>query len=218
MPALNFEVTGVRALEPAAVPTLGFQVLVRSEDRAPVRSATLNVQLRIAAPRRAYGAAERERLVELFGLPEQWGRSLRSLHWTSVTANLGPFVGETSVEVPVTCTYDLEVTATRYFESLEGGEVPLELLFAGSVFYVDERGTLQVEPIAWDREAECRLPVAVWRTTIDRHFPDGGWLRLDRGSLERLRAYRASHALLSWEETVDSLLAEAGATPEAVES
>jgi hypothetical protein len=216
MPELSFEVTGVRALEPAAVPTLGFGILVRSADRVPVRSAALNIQLRIAAARRGYDREARERLVELFGLPEQWGRSLRSLHWTNVTANVGPFSAETAIEVPVTCTYDLEVTAARYFEALDDGEVPLELLFGGSVFYADEGGALQVEPIAWDREAEWRLPLAVWREAIDRHFPGSGWLRLGRDSLERLHAYRAQRALLSWEETVDSLLAAAGETREVV--
>lgn len=215
MPELSFEVTGARALEPAAVPTLCFQVLVRSGGPTPVRSAALNVQLRIAATRRGYDPAARQRLAELFGNAEQWGRSLRSLHWANLTVNLGPFSGEASIELPVACTYDLEVTATRYFAALQDGEVPVELLFGGSVFYLDEHGALQVEPIPWDREAEWRLPVAVWREAIDRHFPDSGWLRLGRDSLDRLHAYRARHALLSWEETVDSLLADqAGGGPE----
>jgi hypothetical protein len=34
--------------------------------------------------------------------------------------------------MPVTCTYDLEVVAAKYFYALEDGEVPLEFLFSGT--------------------------------------------------------------------------------------
>jgi len=208
-PELTFAVEGVRPLDHAAVPTLNFAIRVDAGG-AEVRSLALNVQLRIAATRRRYDDRARERLLELFGPAEQWGRSLRSLHWTNVAINVGPFSGSTVVELPVTCTYDLDVTATRYFDALEDGEVPLELLFSGSLFYARPRGTLGVAPIAWDREAELRLPVAVWREAIDRHFPDSGWLRLGRDSLHRLHAFKARRALLTWDEAVDSLLAAAG--------
>jgi len=207
-PALSFSVEGAGVLDHAAVPTLRFAVRIDGAGGPPVRSASLNVQLRIAATRRRYGEAEEERLMELFGRPEQWGRSLRSLHWTNLAVQVGPFTGQTVVELPVTCTYDLEVTASRYFDALGDGDVPLEFLFGGTVFYGGLDGRLQVSPIAWSEEAEFRLPVAVWREMMDRHFPDSAWLRLRRDAFGRLHAYRSRNALLSWEETIESLLRE----------
>ena len=209
-PELTFAVEDAGAMAHAAVPTLRFAVRVESASAARIRSVALNVQLRIAATRRHYDARAEERLLELFGQPEQWARSLRSLHWMNVHLHVGPFEGATVVDLEVPCTYDLEVTASRYFQALEDGEVPLEFLFGGTVFYAGQDGALQVAPIAWDREAEFRLPVAAWREAMDRHFPGAAWLRLGRESFERLHAYRAREALLTWEDAVDSLLRAAG--------
>jgi len=211
-PELAFAVEDVRPLEHSAVPTLAFAIRLEAADGVAVRSVALNVQLRIAATRRRYDDREREALLEIFGPSDLWGRSLRSLHWCNVAINVGAFTGTTVVELPVTCTYDLDIAATRYFDALGGGEVPIELLFSGSVFYAAPAGGLGVAPIGWDREAEWRLPAAVWRAAIERHYPDSGWLRLDRDSLDRLHHFRARRALMSWSETVDALLTAAGAT------
>lgn len=205
-PQLAFAIEDGGVLEYAAVPTLRFGL--RVESSAPVRSLALNVQVRIAATRRPYSEEERDGLVELFGGPGDWGRNLRSLHWTNLAVQVGPFTDTTLVELPITCTYDLEVTASRYFRGLADGEVPLEFLFGGTVFFAGGDGRLQVRPISWNQEAEFRLPVSAWREMIDRHFPGHAWLRLERAAFDRLYAYRARNTLLSWEETVDSLLAE----------
>lgn len=208
-PVLSFAVRDGGVLSPAAVPTLRFALEIEVGDGAPVRSVALNVELRIAATRRAYDEAAERRLVELFGAPDQWPRTLRSLHWTSLTLNVPPFHGHTVVELAVPCTYDLEVTASQYFNALEDGQVPLEFLFTGTVFYTDD-GRMQVGRIGWDKEADYRLPVAVWREMVDLHFPDSAWLRLRRESFDALRAYKARHTLLSWEETIARLLREEG--------
>jgi len=205
IPRPAFAIEDGGPLDPAAVPTLRFAMRIDSGG-ADIRSLALHVQLRIAATRRSYDEADEGRLSELFGRPEQWRKTLRSLHWTNVPLQVGPFSGSTLVELHVPCTYDLEVTATRYMHALGGGDIPLEFLFSGSIFYTGGHGGLQVQPISWSAEADYRLPVAAWREMMDIHFPDSGWLRLRRGSLERLHAYRGRHALLSWEATVDHLL------------
>jgi Family of unknown function (DUF6084) len=207
-PELAFEIEDGGVLDPAAVPTLRF--LLRVESSAPVRSLALNIQVRIAATRRRYSDAEEEGLAELFGTPDQWSRNLRSIHWTNLALQVPAFEEGVTVELPLTCTYDLEVSASRYFNALDDGEVPLEFLFGGSLFYAGPDGRLQVRPIGWDREAGYRLPVAVWRDMMDRHFPDSAWLRLRRQAFEQLHDYRARHALLTWEETVEALLRRAG--------
>jgi uncharacterized protein DUF6084 len=206
-PGLSFAIEDGGVMDYAAVPTLRFGV--RVESSGPVRSLALNAQVRIAATRRSYTDHEEERLAELFGRPEQWGHTLRSLHWANVALQVPAFSGSTIVELPITCTYDLEVSASGYMDALEDGEVPLEFLFGGSVFYPG-RESLQVQPISWDQEAEFRLPVAAWRQMMDRFYPDSAWLRLHKDAYDRLHAYRARNALLNWEDTVDSLLREAG--------
>jgi hypothetical protein len=48
--------------------------------------------------------------------------------------------------------------------------------------------------------------VSVWRDLIAQHYPNTGWLRLDRDTLEALAAYRSARGLLSLDEAVTSLL------------
>jgi hypothetical protein len=205
-PRLTFTIEDAGPLVPAAVPTLRFGLRIEDSGSADIRSVALNAQVRIAATRRRYDKRDEERLVELFGRPEQWARSLQSLHWTNVPLQVRGFTESTEVDIPVPCTYDLEVSATRYFHALEDGEVPLEFLFSGTAFYAGEAGGLQVAPIAWDCDADFRMPVAVWRETMDRVFPGSAWLRLDKERFDRLHAYRARKTLLTWEDAVDSLL------------
>jgi hypothetical protein len=206
-PELSFAIEEAGPLEHAAAPTLRFAL--RIEAAADVRSVALSVEIRIAATRRVYDEAAQRRLVELFGAPEDWGRNLHALHWTSLNVTVPGFSRSTAVELLVPCSYDLEVTGAKYLNALEDGEVPLEFLFSGTVFYAGADGRLQVDRIAWDKEASFRLPVGVWRQTMDRYFPGAGWLRLRRDTFDRLSAYKAKHTLLTWEDAVEALLREA---------
>ena len=206
MSDVAFAIDGAGVLEHAAAPTLRFDV--RLESPADIRSVSLNVEIRIAATRRAYAEQEQAGLVELFGRPEEWGRNLHALHWTTLSATVPAFSGQTVLELKVPCSYDVEVAGARYMNALADGHIPLEFLFSGAVFYVTE-GRLQVGRIGWDQEVDFKLPVALWREALDRHFPGAAWLRLDRASYERLAAYKARHTLLTWERTVNALLSEA---------
>jgi hypothetical protein len=209
-PALELRVNGVEAVAHAVVPTLAFRLHVDAGGR-DVRSLALNVQIRIDAPRRRYAPEERERLFELFGLPRDWGRTLRSLRWTTVSLTVPPFVGETTVELPVPCTYDFDVVATKYLHALDGGEVPLEMLFSGTVFYAGPGGALRIAHVPWDREAEFRMPVRLWKDVMDRYFPGTAWLRVGTTAFDRLNAYRVRMALPTWDAALEALLAEAEA-------
>jgi uncharacterized protein DUF6084 len=209
MPALSFVVEGAEALRFAAAPTLSFRVGIANAGGELVRSLALDTQIRIAATHRAYDPATRERLARVFGDPERWSTTLRSLFWTRASVLVPPFRARTSVEMPVPCTYDFEVAASRYLHALGDGHVPLELLFSGTMFYDDQEGRLRAERIPWDREAEFRLPVETWRDVIERHFPNTAWVRLDRDTFGRLWAYRTQRALASWDEAVEALLSRA---------
>jgi hypothetical protein len=206
-PQLDFAIAEAGPLEHSASPTLRFGLRISSP--AEIRSVALNVEIRIAATRRAYDEPEQRRLSELFGAPEDWGRNLHALHWWSLGVTVPRFSEQTDVELLVPCSYDLEVTGSKYLDALRGGEVPLEFLFSGTVFYAAPDGRLQVDRIAWDKEAGYRLPVSVWRDTMDRYFPGAGWVRLRRDTFERLNEYRTRRTLLSWEDAIEMLLGEA---------
>lgn len=201
VPELSFAVEGAEPLEHAAAPTLRFALRIESD--VPVRSVLLDVQVQIAARRRPYDEAAHERLFELFGPTANWGTSLRTLLWTRTTLVVPPFTGAAVADLDVPCSYDLEVLASRYFDALGDGDVPLEFLFSGTVF---AGAPLQVTRISWEKEAEYRLPVSVWKETLDRHFRGTAWLRLGKPAFDRLTAYKSRHALASWDEALDSLL------------
>jgi hypothetical protein len=207
-PELQFSVLDVLAATGTVAPTLCFGVRVDAGGRE-VRSLGLNVQLRIDATRRNYGPGDEARLLELFGGRERWGQTLRSLLWANISTTVPCFVGETAVQLHIPATYDFDVLAAKYLNALGGGEVPVELLFSGTLFYRDG-ARLQAAPVSWEREARATLPVAVWREALEAAFPGEAWLRVRRDVLDRLWAYRAAGALPSWEATIDELLAGGG--------
>jgi hypothetical protein len=206
MPDLDFMVEGAEVLEFAAVPSLLFKLRVENLYGEPIRSIALNAQVRIAATQRHYEAAEQERLLEVFGEPSRWGNTLRSLLWTHTVLQVPPFSGSTVVDMPVTCTYDLEVVAAKYFYALEDGEAPLEFLFSGTVFYAGEGGGLQVARISWEKEAEFQLPVRLWKEMMERYFPNSAWIRLRKDAFDRLYDYKVYMGFPTWESAVEALL------------
>jgi hypothetical protein len=206
IPAVSFAVLEAAPLERAAVPTLRFALHVEGPPGVDVRAILLDVQIQIAARRRPYADEEHGRLQELFGPPDAWSSSLRTLLWTRTSLTVPRFSGSTVVDVLVPCTYDFEVLASRYLDALTGGDVPLELLFSGTVMHLGDGGALQVTRIPWDLEAEYALPLEVWRATMDQHFPGTAWLRVRKDTFDRLAAFRARRVLPTWEAAFDTLL------------
>jgi Family of unknown function (DUF6084) len=64
--------------------------------------------------------------------------------------------------------------------------------------------------VSWSEEASYRLPVLLWRDMMDLYFPNTGWLRLRRETLDALLRFKADRAVLTWDETVEQLLKQAG--------
>ena len=203
LPSLGFEIESAEAVRFAAAPTVAFAVRVTSDK--PVRSLALNAQIRIAPARRRYSDRDRERLVELFGPPERWGETLRTFRWAQASALVPPFDENTCVELTVPCTYDLEVATAKYFYALDDGDVPLEFLFSGTIFFLDD-GMLRTAQISWECEAAYRMPVRAWKDAMQRHFPGSAWLRVRDDVFDRLVSYKARHALPTWESTLEHLL------------
>jgi hypothetical protein len=206
VPDLEFKLEGAEVADFAAVPSLVFKLRIENLEGEPVRSVALNTQIRIATTGRHYEAAEQERLLELFGVPSRWKDTLRSLLWTHIVLQVPRFSGSTVVDMPVACTYDLEVVAAKYFYALEEGEVPLEFLFSGTIFYAGEGGRLQTTRISWEKEAEFRLPVRLWKEMMDQYFPNSAWVRLRKDAFDQLYDYKVRKGLPTWEATVEALL------------
>lgn len=204
LPRLDFAVESAEAVRFAAAPTVSF--VVRVESDRPVRSLALNAQIRIAPARRRYSDRDRERLVELFGAPERWGETLRTFRWAHVSALVPPFDRDTAVELPVPCTYDLEVATAKYFYGLDDGDVPLEFLFSGTVFFLADGGLLQTAQIPWEAEASYRMPVRAWKEAMEHHFPGSAWLRVREDVFDRLVVYKARRSLPTWDTTLEALL------------
>ena len=206
---LDFRIEGVSVERYAIAPLLSFDLRIACADAGvAVQNVSLQAQVRIDAARRRYAEADTERLTELFGAPAQWSRSLHSMLWVHTTANVPAFEGKCSVKLPVPCTFDFNVAATKYFHALEGGEVPLNFLFSGAVFYRDADGALQIDHVSWNKEAAFRLPVSVWQEMMALHYPDGAWLRVPIAVFDRLHAFKRARGLTGWEQALTLLLDE----------
>jgi Family of unknown function (DUF6084) len=202
---LAFEVLDVQPQQHAASPHLLFRLRVTEGSGAVVHAIALRTQLRIEPQRRPYNAAEQEGLADLFGTSDRYSTTLKPFLWTHATAMVQGFEGSREFDLPVACTYDFDVSATKYFHALLGGDVPLVLLFSGTVFTRGDTG-FAVEQLSWSLEAQCRLPVASWHQLMDLYFPGGGWIRLDRETIVALARHRSSRGLTSWEQTIADLL------------
>jgi hypothetical protein len=213
MPELDFRVEGAEVERFAAAPLIRFRLHVaNAEPAARVRNVLLQCQIRIEATRRFYEPPEQTRLREVFGEPKDWGKTLRSLLWTHVGVTVPAFDEECRVDLPVPCSYDFNLATAKYFYGLDEGEVPLLLLFSGTVFYDRGDGVLQLDQISWSKEASFRLPVRVWQEMMEHYYPDGTWLRLSRDVFERIYGYKRARGFLTWEQALESLLDERSET------
>jgi Family of unknown function (DUF6084) len=210
MPELDFRVESVAAVPYAAAPTLAFRLRVTNADREEViHSMALRAQIQIEVTRRHYSAEEQARLSDLFGEPGRWGQTLKTMLWTHVAVNAPPFQGETTVDIPVPCTFDFNVASTKYFHGLNEGDLPLNFLFSGTVFYQSEQEGLQVAPISWEKEAKFRLPLKIWKQMIDEYYPNTAWLCLRRDAFERLYEYKVRNGIPTWEEVIERIFQNA---------
>jgi hypothetical protein len=203
---LIFGCTGVTADKYAATPSLTFQLAITERSGVTVHAIALRCQIRIEPHRRRYSASEAGRLHDLFGDPSRWAETVKPIQLATVSVMVPGFTAVTEVDLPVPCTYDLEVSSARYLHGLDDGTIPLILLFSGTVFVATEQG-FSVELVPWSAEATYRMPVAVWRELVDAHFPGRAWLPCGRDTLDALSAFKARHALPTWDATLNALLA-----------
>ena len=208
MPDLNFVVESAESVPFAAAPTISLKLRVtNTQPEENIHTIALRAQIQIEATRRRYTDGEKAKLLDLFGEPDRWSRTLRSMLWTHANAVIPAFTDSTIADLQIPCTFDFNVAATKYFHGVADGEIPLNLLFSGTVFYALPDGTLQVTPIPWNKEARFRLPVQVWRKMMDEYYPNSAWLSVHREVFERLYEFKVRNGIPSWEEALNRLLA-----------
>lgn len=207
MPDLAISIEGVEPVPYAAAPLLSFQLKIRNTPAdEQIQSVMLQAQVQIETTRRLYDEHEQTRLSDLFGEPARWKSTLRNMLWTHASVLVRPFIGEIRVDLPVPCTFDFNVATTKYFDGLSDGDIPVCLLFSGTIFYQDAEDALRIAQIPWEKEARCRLPVAAWKQMIDHYYPNSAWLTLRRDIFDRLHTYKREHGLATWEQAMEHLL------------
>ena len=115
------------------------------------------------------------------------------------------FKGSTEFSLTVPCTYDLELSAAKYFYSLPDGEIPLTFHFSGTILFSEE-GNVQIAMVPWSCSARYKLPVEDWKRMMALYYPGGGWVRLQTSTLDRLQERKAEAGLPSFDACVAELL------------
>ena len=206
MPDFDFQIVKAEPVRDQATPALAFHLRVTNHaEQQPVHAILLRCQIQLEVTKRKYTAEEQKKLRDLFGEPERWSQTLRNMLWTHVSSVVPAFLGETTVQLQVPCSFDFNVGATKYFYGLGQGEIPLLFQFSGSVFYQNGDGALSVSLISWDKEAKFRLPLQVWRETMDTYYPNSAWLCLRRDAFDRLYQYKVRNGIPTWEQTLERM-------------
>ena len=205
MADLTFTVVDVFAESYAAAPQMTARLRIEDASGEPVHAIALRAQVRIEPQRRRYSEDEESGLLDMFGTRERWFDTLKPFMWMQCSSMVQGFTGITEVDVAMPCTYDFDVTWSKYLHALRESSIPVVFLFSGTVF---TRGTngFGVEQVPWDRESRYQIPVQVWRDMIHHYFPNTGWLRLQRDTIEALSHYKSVRGLTTWEDAIVSLL------------
>jgi hypothetical protein len=207
MPDLSFKIEGAEVAKFSATPLIAFKLSVsNANSQETIHSVALRSQIQIEVTRRRYTVEDQEKLRDLFGDPDRWSQTLRNLLWTHVNVNVPPFQGSTVVDLLVPCTFDFNVGATKYFHGVGDGDVPLCLMFSGTVFYAAPGEPMQVSPISWEKETRFSMPVKVWRDMMDSYYPNTAWLCLRRDIFERVYGYKVRHGIPTWEQALEAML------------
>jgi hypothetical protein len=209
MTALRFECLAAESDPYAFGPTVRFKLKVVNRTPDRVHSIALRTQVRMEPRRRRYSPEESAKLNDLFGDPSRYAETLNPMQLAELSVMVPSFTGEIEVTLDMPLTYDMEVASTKFFHNLDDGDVPLLMLFSGTIFYSTDAG-VQFGQVPWHEEAEFKLPVSVWRQAMEEHFGGRAWIMLRKDKLDALAAYRSERTIPSWEETIERLLKEAG--------
>ena len=206
MPELQFQIESATTVEHSAAPLLVLRLRITNSSEQTIHTIILRCQVQIEPARRSYIATEKEKLLDLFGTPDRWSRTVRPLLWMNTSVVVPTFAHATVVDLELPCTFDFNVAATKYFHALDSGEIPLRVMFSGTIFYRGAADELQIAQVPWDREATFRLSVSVWKQMMDAHHPNSALIWLGRDTFERLYRFKVQRGIPTWDEAVERAL------------
>ena len=201
-PDLNFTIETAEALQFAASPHIAFKLRVSAGSAQSIHAVILKCQIHLETGRRRYSAAEQQRLADLFGEPNRWDQTLRSMLWTNTSVIVPAFVGSAVTDLHAPCTFDFNAAATKYFAGVDDGEIPVAFYFNGTFFYEGELGHVQAAHVSWEKETSYRMRVRLWRELMDAYYPNTAWLCLEREAFEQLYAYKIKHGIPTFEKAL----------------
>jgi hypothetical protein len=201
---LSFSVVESYPLPYALSPSLGVKIRVAETTGKRVHTIALRAQVQIEPQKRRYTPGESETLSDLFGTVDRYGDTLKPMLWTHISTMVLGFTGEKEFEMQLPCSYDFEVAGNKYLAALKDGEIPIVFLFSGTMYTEGERG-VAAEMLSWSCEAKHRLPLAVYRATMDAHFPNSAWIRLDRDVFAEIDRFRMSQGLPNFDQAITRL-------------
>jgi hypothetical protein len=210
MPDLKFEIISSSVKEYAAVPMLVFGLRITNpNEREEIYAVSLKCQLMIEAVKRRYDEESKDRLFELFGPHTRWDETLRTFFWQIINIPVPAFKKETIIDINVTCSEDFGSAAGKYFYAVREGNVPLDFLFSGTLFYRSESGDLQMTMIPWEKQALYNMQASLWHQMMDAYFPNCRWLQIRKDLYERLVAYKAANKFPTLQNCLEYIVEQA---------
>jgi hypothetical protein len=198
---LDFSLKGLSMLPFAATPQLALDLGIAADK--PVHSLMLHCHLRVDVSERDYDAATLERLQDAFGLPDCWGHMLTTLQWTQLHRVVPAFEGSTRVEVLLPCSYDFGLAITKYFDALDQGDIPMTMVFSGTVFHGPGR---EVAPVPLGKQLKFELPLYLWQETVHHYYPNSVWLCLNKEVFDQSHTFKRLSGAPTWDQAMTRLL------------
>ena len=209
MPDLSFQIEAASVVPFAASPThrISSSTINNAVPDEAIHTIALRCQIQIEVTRRRYTPEEQERLLDLFGKPDRWSQTLRSLLWTHANRGCSRFRRDrarTSI-----CRFPAPSTSMSRRPSISRGS-PMATSRcscssaapsstrrrqppAGRAHLVGSGSTIQ---------AACKM----WREMMDAYYPNSAWLNLRRDVFDRLYRYKMQHGIPTWEQALEQIL------------
>jgi len=100
MPELDFHIEAAEAVHHAAVPLIALKLRITNlPAEEAIHTLTLRCQVQIEPAKRRYVPHEQEKLLDLFGTPERWSRTVKPLLWMNTTVAVPGFTGSVLVDL-----------------------------------------------------------------------------------------------------------------------
>ena len=191
----------------AAVPTIMLRLRVTEADgrRGPRPGPAL------PDPHRAAAAAVRRQRRKIActscsARRPQWGDSLRPFLWTHVSTTIAGFSGLDRVRPARRVHLRLRGGRRQVPPRPGGRRHPAAPPVLGHGLHPGGVGVRGRARLLGPRRRPTGCRSSVWREVMDLYFPNSGWLRVGRDTLDRLQRFKARRALPTWDQAFEQLL------------